>query len=141
MENLPDQRKGFGVNISFPLPTTFLEHINPWGTRGLWNCIALYCHPDSCLDCISGIFTVVLFHISFYFLILLDLNIYFTFKYPVIFLWLFSALSLSFFPLIYSRRVQDFVLTLTFLHVCERLHPLTEGVSTSVSEFESCVHF
>jgi len=83
---------------------------------------------------------VVLLHIAVrfhsFFLILLDLCLYITSTYPVIFLWLFIVLS--FFLLIYSGSVQDFVLTLTFLDVCETLHQLTQGVSTSVSEFESC---
>lgn len=55
----------------------------------------------------------------------------------------FPYSSLMYFPylLLYSGRVQNFVLTLTFLHGFSRLHQLTPGASTSVSEFESCVCF
>lgn len=35
--------------------------------------------------------------VSFFFLILIDLHLYLTFTYPVIFLWLFNVLSLFFF--------------------------------------------
>lgn len=97
----------------------------------------------SCLDCISGIFSgpsPYFCKISFFFLILLDLHLYLASTYPVIFLWVFNVLSLPFFLLTYSARVQGFVLTLTFLHVYERLHQLTQGASSSVSELEPCVY-